>query len=143
MVPKISEYAMKKFFFIPLLILAFIQLSCSSNIPNEVIFKNFASGTIYINFLGEVLTLTTGTTKVFKDVQRGTYSYETSYEVPAAATGSSVEGAVSGDITLNPGTKVQVLYTSRLQGTGTQLNYILSATISSNDKITTEGTTSP
>jgi len=134
---------MKKFFTIPLLIIAFVQLTCSSTIPNEVVFKNLASGAVYVNFLGEVLSLKSGASKIIKDIPKGTYSYETSFEVPAIADGASTEGAVSGDITVNPGTKVQVLYTSRFQGTGTQVNYIIGATISSNDKVTTNNPSSP
>lgn len=50
---------------------------------------------------------------------------------------SGCKTTVNGSVEMNADTKITVLYTSSIQETGTQLNYIISASISSNDKVTT------
>lgn len=117
-------------------ILIVLMNGCSEKVTNSVTFKNMASGTIYVNFLGEIFTIGSGQSQTIRDIPKGNYSYQTSFDVPANVTGSSSEGATKATVEIKASTKISVLYTSVLQGTGTQLNYVLIATISSSDKVT-------
>lgn len=112
---------------------------CELKVDNSVTFKNLASETVYVNFLGKVFTLKSGQMQIIKEIQKGTYAYETAYEVPSGVTGGSTQGAVSGTMEIKAQTNVYVLYTSQIVGTGLTVNYVLSATISSSDKVTSSG----
>ncbi len=122
------------------LFLIILSAGCSSSVDNSIKFKNFASGDIYINFRGELITVASGKTVEIKDVTKGTYTYSTTYEVPANTQSTSVQGAVSGDITMKAGTKVLIVFSSTfVDGT-----YTVYATFSSSDDQTnTTGVTSP
>lgn len=117
--------------------------SCANDLNNSITIKSIAAETIYVNILGRVLTVAPNTTQVIKDIAKGTYAYTTSFSIPAGVQSSTTEGAVAGNLALNPGTKITILYSSRIQvsqgggGTGSQSSYVLSATVSSNDKNST------
>ncbi|MBZ0199889.1 MAG: hypothetical protein K8H86_08475 [Ignavibacteriaceae bacterium] len=137
-----NEYNMIKHLFIicSSLFLIFISTGCSSSVDNSIKFKNFASGDIYINFRGELISVASGKTVEIKDVTKGTYNYSTTYEVPANTQSSSVQGDVSGNIIIKAGTKILIVYSSTfVDGT-----YTIYATISSSDDQTnTTGVVTP
>ncbi len=118
-----------------LILFSLIFLNCNEEVHNSITFRNLASGDVYVNFFGEVITVRTNASQTVRDLPQGVFSYSTTYEKPAGVQSSSTEGAVSGEIEFKADTKIMVLYSSSLQGTGTQLTYIISATISSNDKV--------
>lgn len=136
---------MKSKLFVGLSIVILLAFSgCEVKVDNSVTFKNLASETVYVNFLGKVITLKSGQSQVIKEIQKGEYAYETAYDVPDGVNGASVEGATSGTMEIKAQTKVYVLYVSHLVGTGSTLTYVLSATISSSDKVSTNSSpTSP
>jgi hypothetical protein len=111
----------------------FLQLGCSSSINNSITFKNLSDGDIFINFRGSEITVAAGQTTVVSNIPKGTYNYSTTYTVPAGVTGSSAQGNMSGTVTLNAGTKIQLIYASIiLNGT-----YTISVTVSDSDKLST------
>ncbi|MCC6550726.1 MAG: hypothetical protein IT279_11715 [Ignavibacteriaceae bacterium] len=128
-----------------LVIFLFLQ-GCGGTFNNSVTVKNSATNNVYLNIFGKLLTLTPGQTQVIKNVQKGDYAYETSFDVPSGVSGSSAEGSANGLLSIGPSTKVTIFYTSRLQtqqgggASGGQANYILIVTISSSDKSEGEST---
>ena len=104
---------------------------CSTTEENGLTIKNGASNKIYINFRGSLISIDASSTMEIKDIPKGTYTYETTFEIPAGTMTTRTEGAVSGQVTLNAGTKILIVYSSTFSD-GT---YILGATISSSDDI--------
>ncbi len=124
-------------------ILAFIALlaicmsfltGCDNTTTNSLTIKNAASYKIYVNFRGSLIPVDANNgTMELTDIKRGTYTYETTFEYPATATTVKSEGAVSGQVNLNAGTKILIVYSSSESTDRTV--YTLSATISSSDDI--------
>ncbi|NCQ16703.1 MAG: hypothetical protein COZ80_08570 [Ignavibacteria bacterium CG_4_8_14_3_um_filter_37_9] len=110
---------------------------CKTTVTNSVTFKSIAIGNMYVNFMGETFTLVPNGSKTVRNIPQGTYNYSTAYDIPDGVTSASTSGAVNGPVEMNADTRITVLYSSSLQGTGATLNYIVSATISSNDKVIT------
>ena len=117
--------------------LFFLIGGCKSSVTNSVTFKSIAIGNMYVNFMGETFTVVPNGSKTVRNIPQGTYNYSTSYDIPSGVTSASTTGAVSGEVVMNADTKITVLYSSSLQGTGATLNYIITASISSNDKVVT------
>jgi len=124
---------MKKILILVLLfpIVTLILTGCSTTGENGLTIKNGASNKIYINFRGSLISIDASSSMEIKDITRGTYTYETTFEIPAGTMTTKTEGAVSGQVTLNAGTKVLIVYSS----TFSDGIYTLSATISSSDDI--------
>lgn len=110
---------------------------CKTTVTNSVTFKSIAIGNMYVNFMGETITVVPNSSKTVRNITKGTYTYSTSYDRPAGVTSVATDGAVNGSVTLSADTKITVLYSSAIQGSGEQLTYVVSASISSNDKVTT------
>ena len=110
---------------------------CSTSVNNSIKFKNLAAGDLIVNFRGQDISIPSGTTGEVKEIPQGTYKYATTYSLPAGATSSTTMGDVSGQVVINAGTKILVLYTSTL------INgvYTLSATVSNSNSLTS--TTGP
>ncbi len=122
---------MKQFFLFLLIFASIIVIfnGCSSSIDNNINFKNKADGDIFVNFRGEEITIPAGQTVTVKEIPKGTYSYSTTFEIPAGATSSSSTGDVTGSIDIKAGTKVLVIYSSTLISG----QYTLYATLSNSD----------
>ena len=134
---------MKKIYAL-LLLLGFTAISCSSALDASITIKSLASENVYLNVLGKTVTIAPGKTVVINDISAGTYDYQTTYAVPSGVSGTTVEGSPSGTFTITAGTKVNILYASRVQttsatggSTAAQSSYILSVSISSSDPVTT------
>jgi hypothetical protein len=107
---------------------------CSDSTVNSLTFKNGASYKVSINFRGSEINIPANNGKMeIKDVKRGTYTYETTFEYPQTATTVKTEGAVSGQVSLKAGTKVLIVFSSSTSIDGS--TYTLNATISSSDDI--------
>lgn len=104
---------------------------CDNSDLNSLTIKNAASNKIYVNFRGSLIGVLPGETMVLKDIDRGTYTYETTFEVPAGTISAKSEGAVDGQVSLNAGSKILIVYSS-IFSDGT---YTLSATISTSDDL--------
>jgi len=122
-----------------LLFLMPILTGCSSNVDNKITFRNFASNKIYINFRASVIEVEAGATTVISEIPQGTFSYETTYEIPAGATSYRAEGAVSGELSLKAGTEILIIYSS----TFSDGLYTLGATISTSEDLSGSGGSDP
>lgn len=135
---------MKKLLIFSSLVLLLSGLGCESKVNNSIELRNLTSGALYFNFRGEVIRVPAATTReqfvTLKELPRGVFEYSTTYEIPANATSSSAEGAVSGTLEMNAGTKVLILYSS----TFNEGAYKIYASISTNESITDdEGSVAP
>lgn len=118
-----------------LFISIFVFFGCSSEYETTLTLQNIASGAIYLNFRGEVTKVPAGKTVVLNKLPKGTYSFITTYEVPANVNSSVAVGDLEGDIIFNPGTKVRILYSSNLS----QNIYTIYASLTSNEDISGDG----
>jgi hypothetical protein len=112
------------------IILTFIFINgCSGKINNSVTFRNLALGTVYINFRGEAILVTSGNSVIVQEIPKGTYNYNTTYSLPVGSIGGSLQGDYKGTLIITAGTKITILYSSTL------INgiYIIYATVSSSD----------
>ena len=139
---------MKKIYIL-LLLLGVLSIRCSSALDNSITIKSIATEDVYVNILGKTLTIKSGTTQVIQNISKGTYSYQTTYKIPTSVSGTTVEGNASGNFVVTAGTKVNIYYASRIQvsqatgGSGTaQSSYVLVASISSSDPVTSSTTSS-
>jgi len=121
-------------FFMPI-----VFLNCSSSPNNSVTFQNMSSGDVYINFRGQMITIPAGKTSSVKNIPNGTYSYSTTYSVPAGVTSTNSQGNVSGTLQIKVGTKILFVYSSTmLSGT-----YTIYVTISNSDDQSSSTPTGP
>ena len=112
------------------IILTFIFINgCSGKVNNSVTFRNLALGTVYVNFRGEAIIVTSGNSIIVQEIPKGIYDYNTTYSLPAGSIGGSIQGDYKGTLTITAGTKITILYSS------TQINgsYIVFASVSSSD----------
>lgn len=103
--------------------------SCYSTVENSLKIQNLASNDVYLNFRASLIQVNSGEIVELKDLPKGTYDYETIYEIPSGATGSSTEGEAAGEFIVRAGTKILVVYTS----TFIDNNYVLFASVTSSD----------
>ncbi|NWF89750.1 MAG: hypothetical protein HXY50_09865 [Ignavibacteriaceae bacterium] len=115
-------------------VITFTFLGCSSEYETSLTLKNLAAGAVYLNFRGEITTVPAGRTVVLSDIPRGTYTYVTTYAVPAGITNSSSVGELTGEITVKAGSKFLILYSSTL----TEDSYTIYASRTSNDDLDDE-----
>lgn len=138
---------MKKIAVVIVSVICALFVSCSPALDNSVTVKNIAQETVYLNIFGKIITVKSGGTQTIKNIQKGSYGYATTYTIPAAASSSSVEGNAEGNLMLDAGTRISILYASRLQasqsggGAANQLSYVLVVSVSSNDKVSSGGST--
>ena len=118
-----------KFFSIIIAIALSVAFLSCSKVENRFTFKNLAAGDVYVNFRGSVIKVPAGQESYAKDMPQGTYTYNTTYEVPSGATSSSSTGPLSGTVVIKAGTKILLIYSSVFE----QTTYKIGATISSSD----------
>jgi hypothetical protein len=124
-----------------LIVFALFLSSCESSLNNTFTFRNLSAGKLLINFRASVVEVPVDKTVTIKDVPKGTYSFSTTYEVPAGVISSTVQGDASGNVTFKQNTKVLVLYSSTLSEDSTYTLY--AALTSSEDLSTDENPTGP
>jgi hypothetical protein len=126
--PRVSN--MKKLFIILFVVASFpLFTNCSSTVENSLKIQNLASNNVYLNFRGSLIEVNSGEIVEVKELPKGTFDYETIYEIPSGATGSSAEGEAAGEFLIRAGTKILVVYTS----TFIDNNYTLFASVTSSD----------
>lgn len=122
-----------------LLFLMSILTGCSSNVGNKITLRNMASNKIHFNFRASIIEVEAGATSVITETPKGTFAYETTYEIPAGATSSTVNGNVSGELTLNAGTHVLIAYSS----TFSDGVYTLGVSVTTDDDLSDTGGSDP
>jgi len=121
---------MKKLYIILFVVASFpLFTNCSSTVENSLKIQNLASNDIYLNFRGSLIEVKSGEIVEQKELPKGTYDYETIYEIPSGATASSAEGEAAGEFLIKAGTKILVVYTS----TFIENKYTLFASVTSSD----------
>jgi hypothetical protein len=106
-------------------------ISCSTTVNNGITIKNLASGDIHLNFRAELTTVKAGGEVTLSSLPKGSFEYNTTYEIPAGIISSQAEEGVSGQLTLKAGTKILIIYSSAI----IEDVYILSATLTSSDDL--------
>jgi len=131
LIKTISKRKTKKLFpFIFIISLLFLSFQgCKTNVDNRVSFNNSSSTDLIINFRGEEIKVSVGQKTDITQIQKGTYTYSTSFNLPIGATSSSTNGDVTGTVVINSDTKILVIYTSNLVGG----IFTLSATLSTSE----------
>ena len=122
-----------------LLFLLSIMTGCSSNVGNKITLRNLASNKIYLNFRASIIEVEAGATTVITEIPKGTFAYETTFEIPAGTTSYTTSGDVSGELTLNAGTEVLIVYSS----TFSDGLYTLGATITTSEDLSGTGGSDP
>jgi len=105
--------------------------SCEPFIENKITIKNLSASDIKLNIRAQLYDIASGQTRVFSDFKKGTFEYETIYSVPLGATAFSAEGDVAGQMLLNAGTEVLIVYTSTIDA-GT---YTIYGSMTSSDDV--------
>ncbi|PJA99757.1 MAG: hypothetical protein CO128_02560 [Ignavibacteriales bacterium CG_4_9_14_3_um_filter_30_11] len=131
LIKTISKIKTKRsFHFIIIISFLFLFLQgCKTNIDNRVSFNNFSTTDLIINFRGQEIRVNVGQKTDITEINKGTYTYSTSFNLPVGATSSTTNGDVNGTVIINSDTKVLVIYTSSIVG-GV---FTLSATLSTSE----------
>jgi hypothetical protein len=103
--------------------------NCSSTVENSLKIQNLASNDVFLNFRASLIQVRSGETVELKELPKGTFDYETIYEIPSGATSSTAEGEASGEFIVRAGTKILVVYTS----TFIENTYTLFTSVTSSD----------
>ncbi len=122
-----------------LFLFALTLTSCTSDLKNRFKFENHSSGKVSINFRGDLYSVDAGATFSITDIPKGTYSYATTYQLPAGTITSAAEGDVAGSVVFETSTRILVIYSS----TFNEGAYTIYATISSSDDQTVDTGTTP
>ena len=65
-------------------IFAFILIGgCNSSVDNSITFNNMATQQIIVNFRGQDYVIPSNQSVVVKEIDKGTYTYATSYSLPS------------------------------------------------------------
>jgi len=86
--------------------------SCEPFIENKITFRNLAAADVKVNIRAHIHNVPAGETLILSDFKKGTFEFETIYSLPFGATEFSAEGDVSGEMILNAGTEILLIYTS-------------------------------
>ncbi len=112
---------------------------CSETVATKITFNNGASNMIKVNFRASEIIVNAGESVDITDVPKGTYEYETTYELPFGATSGTAEGDVSGEVELLAGTRILIIYASAfIDGV-----YLISATKTTSDDLSGGGGIDP
>jgi len=114
-------------------------ISCSTTVNNGITIKNLASGDIHLNFRAKLTTVRAGEEVTLSGIPKGSFEYNTTYELPAGITSHTAEEGVSGQLTIKAGTKILFVYSSTIiEGV-----YNLFVTKTSSDDLSDEGDPNP
>jgi len=122
-----------------LFLFALTLTSCTSDLKNRFKFENHSLGKVFINFRGDLYSVDAGATFSITDIPKGTYTYSTTYQLPAGTTTSAAEGDVTGNVVFETSTRVLIIYSS----TFNEGAYTIYATISSSDNQAVDTGTTP
>jgi hypothetical protein len=86
--------------------------SCESEVASQITIKNIADARVMVNFRANLYEISPDRTRVLKDIPQGTYQFNTTFELPAAAMIGSEGNELSGNLEIQPGTRITILYSS-------------------------------
>ena len=86
--------------------------ACEPFIENKITVQNQADGDVQFIIAGKTYDVDANSSLVLPDFKKGTFEYETVYQVPFGITDASAEGDVAGNMILNAGTEILLKYTS-------------------------------
>ncbi|PIW68943.1 MAG: hypothetical protein COW08_09875 [Ignavibacteriales bacterium CG12_big_fil_rev_8_21_14_0_65_30_8] len=117
LIKTISKIKKNKYLYLILIfyILVISSQGCKTKVDNRVTFNNLSTTDLIINFRGEAITVSVGQKADITEIQQGTYSYATSFNLPIGATSSTTFGDVTGSVLIKADTKVNVIYTSTIK----------------------------
>jgi len=104
---------------------------CEPLIENKITVQNQASGDVQFIIAGKTYDVEANSSLVLPDFKKGTFVYETIYQVPFGITDASAEGDVAGNMVLNAGTEILLKYTSIVDTS----KYTLFGILSSSDDV--------
>jgi hypothetical protein len=128
-----------------LIIITFLAISlsflsgCSETVGTKITLQNFASNKVFVNFRASLITVDAGKSVDITDTPKGTYEYETTFQLPPGTTSSEAVGEVSGEIELFAGTRVLIVYGS----TFVDGLYTINATKTTSDDLSGGGDIDP
>ena len=126
----------QKAIFLFLILLSVSLLSCSDSPINTITIQNKASNSVYLNFKGELSSeVTSGGSIQMTDILKGSYEYETIFEIPSNAAEYEASDNCAGTLVLSAGTNILIIYTSSFDGT----KYSLDASITTSDNLSEDG----
>lgn len=105
--------------------------SCEPFIENKITLRNLAAAEVQLNIRGQFHSIPAGQSLVLNDFKKGTFGYETVYSLPFGITKFSAEGDVSGEMVLNAGTEVLLVYTSVIADSA----YVIYGSMTSSDDV--------
>jgi len=100
---------------------------CEPLIENKITVQNQASGDVQFIIAGKTYDVEANSSLVLPDFKKGTFVYETIYQVPFGITNAIAEGDVAGNMVLNAGTEILLQYTSITQDSSYTIYGILSS----------------
>jgi len=132
---------MKKILILLLLtsLCAITFISCSTDVNNGITFKNLASGDVHVNFRATLTTVKAGEEVELLNLPKGTFEYNTTYEIPAGVQSSQAEGDLAGELDITAGTKILIVYASMVE----EDVYKISATRTTSDDLSDEEDPNP
>lgn len=104
---------------------------CEPFIENKITVQNQAAGDVRLVVAGKTYDVLSNSSLVLPDFKKGTFAYETVYQVPFGITDASAEGAVAGNFVLNSGTEILLQYTSIVDSS----KYTIYGVLSSSDDL--------
>jgi len=104
---------------------------CEPFIENKITVQNQASGDVQFIIAGKTYDVSANSSLVLPDFKKGTFVYETIYQVPFGITDASAEGDVAGNMVLNAGTEILLKYTSIVDSA----KYTIYGVLSSSDDV--------
>ena len=105
--------------------------SCEPFIENKITFRNLAAADVKVNIRAHLYDVPAGETVILNDFKKGTFEFETLYSLPIGATDFSAQGDVSGEMILNAGTEILLIYTS----VTTDSEYVVYGSMTSSDDV--------
>ena len=113
---------------------AVVLIGCSGN---QIYIENRAAGAVFFLFRGEQREVPSGAAITVQDIPNGTYSYSTTYEIPAGVQTWTADEGLAGDLYFRRNqTNWTILYAS----VRTDTSYEINANLSTNDPVTPVGT---
>jgi len=104
---------------------------CEPFIENKITVQNQAAGDVQFIIAGKVYDVSANSSLVLPDFKKGTFVYETVYQVPFGVADASAEGDVAGNMVLNAGTEILLKYTSIMDSS----KYTIFGVLSSSDDV--------
>jgi hypothetical protein len=115
-----------------LIALGGLLAGCSRNSLDVV---NGADEQVIFHFRGETYRLATGATQTIEEIPNGTWTYSTTFGIPAGMKGVAGEG-LSGQMTFSKGTtRGEIMYSSFIDMADT--SYVVGAATSSTERVET------